>query len=157
MRRMMSIGSALIVLGLAGDADAASWRWGCQGGADKEQVIFGRYTLVIAPLETSYGKLNDLIHKDQLPSEDPKNLFQSTEVNGGFEKSLEFKNDDGETLVLTEQTSRRISNRERRVGPRDETTTTMTKTYRYVRGSDAPRTVTMTCMEYTLSTKGGRR
>lgn len=40
---------------------------------------------------------------------------------------------------------------------RDEVTDTFRKVYRYERDNETPRTLTMQCIEYTLSTRGGRK
>jgi hypothetical protein len=58
--------------------------------------------------------------------------------------------------VLTEKSSRVTFKRNGRAGPRDEITTKFRKVYRFAMESEAPRDVTMQCMEYILSTKGGR-
>ena len=39
----------------------------------------------------------------------------------------------------------------------DDITDTFRKAYRYERDGEPPRTLTMTCIEYTLSTRGGRK
>ena len=71
---------------------------------------------------------------------------------------MEFTQDDrlAETVILTEKSSLQIKATQRRVGPRDEYVTTFRKVYRYQRGTETPRDITMECIEYDLSTKGGR-
>ena len=67
------------------------------------------------------------------------------------------KNSDGnDKLTLTEKSSRITFKRDGRAGPRDEITTKFKKVYRFALQGEQPRNVTMQCMEYILSTKGGR-
>jgi hypothetical protein len=72
----------------------------------------------------------------------------------GFKRTYK---DAEQKLVLTELSSRQISNRKGRVGPRDEITTLFKKDYRYALDGEPARTITMDCIEYTLTTKGGRK
>ena len=67
------------------------------------------------------------------------------------------RSNPGQERTLTELSSRKISERSGRAGPRDEITTIYRKIYHYVR-SDQPtkQEITMECVEYQLSTKGGR-
>jgi hypothetical protein len=81
-------------------------------------------------------------------------------TNEGFEsKTLEFiRHDDAsKEIVLTEQSSRRISHRARLICGRDDILDIFQKVYRYARENDTPRSITMQCFDYTLSTRGGRK
>ena len=97
-----------------------------------------------------------MIHLETLAGPD-EDTFQTDTENSGFEPTIGFAKSDDLKVVLTEKSSRTISDRTRRVGPRDEIITIMKKQYSYVRGKDAPRMIAMDCMEYMLTTKGGRR
>jgi hypothetical protein len=149
-------GAALIALAATGNATAAVWSWGCQGPLDKQQVIFNRWSLIVAPLTPARAPLRSLIGQETLAGPNDRNVFETRDANGGFEKIMEFSNAAEQKLVLTETSSRTISDRTRRVGPRDEIITTMKKRYRLTRGQDQPRTIVMTCIDYTLTTKGAR-
>lgn len=97
--------------------------------------------------------LNDLI-KDGAVGYDAQN------VNSGFEeKAIEFTRDKEPKgkITLTEQSSRRVSHRARLICGRDEVIDTFRKVYRYARDNEKPRTFTLQCSEYTLSTRGGRK
>jgi hypothetical protein len=78
--------------------------------------------------------------------------------NSGFEPKIEFeKNAEGhQKLTLTEKFSRVVKVKRGRAGPRDEETTTFQKVYSFAFEGEPKRDIRMQCMEYTLSTKGGR-
>ena len=70
---------------------------------------------------------------------------------------MEFiRRGDGERLTLTEISSTKLAVRTRTVHKRDEIRTRMRKLYRLARGSGPVRMVTMQCIDYLLSTRGGR-
>ena len=39
----------IITIAFTGAASAGDWQWGCMGPMGDEQILFSRYTLVIAP------------------------------------------------------------------------------------------------------------
>jgi hypothetical protein len=150
---------ALLIVGFAGDATAAIWRWGCVGPIGNEQIIFGRNDLIVVPAKPSRGTLRHLIFLDDLATgSDDFEHYNADDGNSGLESKLEFTRDDDpkRKLTLTEKSSKRVSHRSKLVACRDETIDTFRKVYRYERDDMPARNVTMECMEYQLSTKGGR-
>ena len=151
--------AAIVLLAFNGGASAAVWAWGCQGQLGAQQVIFNRYSMFVVesrkPLPSlrklTDEKINGLI-KGESVSYDPQN------GNDGFTKTIEFINraNPDRKLVMTEQSSRKLSSRSRLVCGRDESTDTYRKVYRLQRDNEPPRDITMQCIEYQLSTRGGR-
>jgi hypothetical protein len=150
---------AAIILSAASSADAAVWAWGCKGKLGADQLILNRNTLVVLPGKGTNLSLKEIVHRDD-PVKDATDAvrFNPGDINSGFEQSMEYTKEDQTTkkLVLTEKSSRQTSSHSGRAGPRDETWTTWRKVYRYALDGEAPRDVTLECMEYMLSTKGGR-
>lgn len=154
--------AGLLMLGTA-SAQAASWAWGCQGQltAPDQSVIFTRYQMVVLdgkrppmPPDRLLGDaaLNPLINGDSA-GYDPNN------INDGLVNTIIFTRDAAPkaTITLTELSSRRLSHKAKVICGRDEVTDTFRKVYRYERDNETPRTLTMQCIEYTLSTRGGRK
>ena len=153
------IGVALAAIGLAGDASAGVWRWGCIGTLGDQQILFSRYHLIVVPAKPPRGKLEDIIASDDLAQgATDVEQYIATDVNSGFTPTLEFtRGDDGKNKVmLTEKSSKRLSHHAAMVCGRDEARDVFRKLYRYRHNDEAPRDITLQCMEYTLSTRGGR-
>jgi hypothetical protein len=142
-------------------AGAAVWVWGCKGQLESEQVIFTKFSLLVAPLKPSRGHIRDIIRKDNLvrTSEDEKNSYDAMNDDFGLVPVMKFARDvePDKKVTFTEQSSHRASRRARLTGGRDESTEMFKKVYRYVREDQPPRDITMDCVEYQLSTRGGRR
>ena len=140
-------------------ASAGVWAWGCQGQLGDQRVIFNRYSLFVVDSKQKLGSIRKLMAEkiDDLITA-PKTEFERVDFNGGLESPLAFTlvGDETGKLVLTERSSRKISGRSRQICGRDETTDIFRKVYRYQRASEAPRAITMQCIEYQLSTRGGR-
>jgi hypothetical protein len=140
-------------------ASAGIWAWGCQGQRGDQQVIFNRYSLFVVDSKQKLGGIRKLMAEkiDDLVTA-PKTEFERVDFNSRLESPLTFTLvDDGKRkLVLTEQSSRKTSGRSRQICGRDETTDIFRKVYRYERDGEASRNITMECIEYQLTTRGGR-
>lgn len=153
------IGVALAAIGVSGDASAGVWRWGCIGPLGDQQILFSRYHLIVVPAKPPQGKLEDVIASDDLAQgATDVEQYIATDVNSGFTSTLEFtRGDDGKNkITLTEKSSKRLSHHAAMVCGRDEARDVFRKLYRYQHSDEAPRDITLQCMEYTLSTRGGR-
>ncbi len=165
MKRANQIGimtcliAAAAVLGGVNGASAGIWAWGCQGQIGEQQLIFNRYSLFVVHGTQKMGNVRKLVDEkiDGLVKAD-KTEFERIDVNAGLESPLEFTRTGDETrkLVLTEKSSRKTSSRSKLVCGRDETVDIFRKVYRYEHGGEAARDITMQCIEYQLSTRGGR-
>jgi len=169
-RRHLSgwVGTTLAcALMLAADAaSAAIWEWGCMGALGSEQIIFNRNRLIVVAGKAPPGKLDEFVRSGQFAAEgghSPATVaivatYQPDESNDGLAGTLRFTGaGDNRKLILTELFSRRIGHSARLIAHcRDETVDRFRKNYRVERDQEPPRTVTLECMEYQLSTKGGR-
>jgi hypothetical protein len=158
--RTLPIALLLIALPLSG-AQGAIWAWGCQGQLGDEQLIFNRYNMVI--FKSGGWKLGDvkrLINDDiKTPPDTTVDRYDPQNTNEAFEyATIEFlgKDDPKRKVTLTEKSSKRLSHRHKNVGGRDEDVDTYRKVYAFKRGDEPFRDIAMQCIEYQLSTCGGR-
>ena len=164
-RMMASALMALAALVIAGDASAAIWRWGCTGPFGESQIVSGRYQLLVLPAKMPHGKLSDLISLDDLTQDQklPKDsdadiaAYDADDGNSGLDKQMTFTRNDqsGRKLTLTQKSSKILAHRVVH-GCRDEITDRFRKVYRLTADDEAPRDVTLECVDYTLTTRGGR-
>ena len=159
--RFLACACAAALMAQASPASAAVWVWGCKGQTDSEQVVFNKFSLLVAPLKPSRGNIRDIIRKDNLikSPEDLKNSYDSMSDDFGLVQVMKFakEGEPNKKLTLTEVSSQRMSRKNKLLGGRDESTELYKKVYSYVRESEPPRNITMECAEYQLSTRGGRR
>jgi hypothetical protein len=156
---MAGLGVALAAIGTASDASAGVWRWGCIGPLGDQQILFSRYNLIVVAAKPPRGKLEEIITSDDLAKgASDIEQFIATDANSGFTPTLEFTigNDGKNKITLTEKSSKRLSHHAAMVCGRDEERDVFRKVYRYQHNEEAPRDITLQCMEYTLSTRGGR-
>lgn len=160
---MRKVTALLVLAGLlaaSSSASAAIWAWGCQGKLGDEQVIFNRYNMVVFKSgKWPLGDVNRLTNDEiKTPPDTDVDRYDPQNINGGFEdKTIEFlgKGDEKRKIVMTERSSRRISHRHRDLG-RYEDTDIYRKVYVFKRADEPPRDIAMQCIEYNLSTCGGR-
>ena len=161
------VGVVVLVCIFATDAEAAIWRWGCAGSLGKVQIVSNRYHLLVMPREVEHGKLEELIALDDLTKDEKIakgtaagiSQFDADDINSGLVKEMTFTGTDplGLTLALAERSSKTIQHHVSLFhGCRDEIIDRFRKVYRYSFDDEPPREATLECMEYTLTTKGGR-
>ena len=166
-RRLSNWAGATVACALMLATDAASaavWEWGCKGALGSEQIIFNRDRLVVISGKASPGKLDEFVHGGQFTAQAGHSapaivaMYQRDESNDGLVTTLRFTGEGADRkFILTELSSRRIGHSARLIAHcRDETIDRFRKTYRAERDQEPARTVTLVCMEYQLSTKGGR-
>lgn len=153
---------AWIALGPCPEASAAVWSWGCIGQLGDKTIVLYRFWLAELPAKSWQPTWKQLAHPELEPklSDDGESaLYNADDGNSGLEKTMTFTRDDksGRTVTLTERSSRTLSNKTGRAGPRDEITVMFKKVYRYAASDEPERTVTMQCIDYTLTTTGGRQ
>jgi hypothetical protein len=150
---------------LADAASAAVWQWGCMGRLGEDQIVFNRDRLVLISGKAPAGKLDDFVRSGDFPVDakhpaSPREAiatYQPDNGNDGLSATMTFSGDGTQKLTLTELSSKKIGHNGRLVaGCRDETIDRFRKSYRVERDQEPARTVTLVCMEYQLSTKGGR-
>ena len=161
MRIIALLSTIVGLIAATNSASAAVWEWGCQGQIGGQQVIFNRFSLVVVDTKVKMGDIRNLrMTEIDLPPGAPPNVkYVPEDINGGFEKTMVFtrKDDPKRKVTLTETSSRQISHRHKLVCGRDEDTDIYRKTYRYQRESEPARGITMQCLEYQLSTRGGHK
>jgi hypothetical protein len=149
------------LLAATNGASAAVWAWGCQTQVGGQQIIFNRFSMIVVDTKVKMGDVRNLrMAEFDLPAEAPPNVkYVPEDVNGGFEKTMIFthKDDPKRKVTLTEKSSRRISHTSKLICGRDEDTDIFRKVYRFERENDPARDIAMQCMEYQLSTLGGRK
>jgi hypothetical protein len=155
--RFAAVLVTLAVLALSSEANAAVWAWGCKGRLGDDAIAFNRNSLIVAPAKTVRVKMKELGNGADVETTEGLN-FNADDNNSGFEKRMLFTeaSDNGRKVTLTELSSRKVSERKGRIGPREEYTTLFKKIYRYALDGDKPQTVAMDCIEYMLTTRGGR-
>jgi hypothetical protein len=158
--RTLPIALLVAALPLSG-AHAGMWAWGCQGQLGDEQVIFNRYNMAI--FKSGKQPLGDLkrLTGDEIktPPGTAIDKYDPQNGNSGFEdRTIEFlgKDDEKRKIVLVEKSSRKLSHRHKNIGGRDEDTDTYRKVFSFTRANEPARDITMQCIEYQLSTCGGR-
>ena len=151
----------LAAMGAPKSASAAVWSWGCQAQLGPQQIVFNRFSLVVVDTKQKMGDIRNLraTEIDLPPGSPPNANYAAEDANDGFEKTMVFKlkDDPKRKVTLTEKSSRRISHTHKLICGRDEDTDIFLKVYSYAHENDPPRDITMQCMEYQLSTRGGRK
>jgi len=142
----------------ASGASAAVWEWRCHGETGGQWVLFNRDAMaVVDAKQAKGGKLSD--EKVSALIKDADINYAPQNTNDGLVGTIEFihPSDAKRKIVLTEKSSRRISHKHKLICGRDEDTDIYRKVYRYQREDEPARDITMQCLEYQLSTRGGRK
>jgi len=172
MRRANKQLLATVLMGFAAvlmveNAGAAVWRWACQGELGDQRILFDREGLYIVggkaparrPGQVTAQSIEEAI--DAVKKGGGFTVFSPEDENSGLASPIAFlPADDGkqtQKAVFTEQSSKQISHRHKLICGRDEDTDLYSKVYRYERDGEPAREITMKCMEYQLSTHGGRK
>jgi hypothetical protein len=174
MRRTKMQLAAALLTGLAAalmgtSASAAVWEWACQAELGDQRILFDRDGLYIASGKQPAGRPGKVTPQSiqeaiaAVKKASGFTEFRSDDENGGLVSSITFtRTDDSrqkQNVVFTERSSKQTSHQEKPVfcGARDEYTDFYRKVYHYERDGEPARDVTMQCMEYELTTRGGRK
>jgi hypothetical protein len=159
MRLFACLSAVIGLIAATNGAGAAIWEWGCQGQLGGQHVIFNRYSAVAVDSTKKMGNIRKLfMDKIKVPPELGGVSYEPHDVNVGLIDTIAFTRSDDpkRTLTFTEKSSKKISSRSRLVCGRDESTEITRKVYRYQLENEPERNITMQCIEYQLSTRGGR-
>jgi hypothetical protein len=140
-------------------AAAGDWQWGCMGPMGDEQILFSRYSLVIARTKRPLGVLEDLFRIADLSEKfHDAEAYDADQSNDGLQKTMTFTSRENQKnkLTLIERSSKVISHRHHLVCGRDEDHSTERKIFRVERPNAPTVDVTLQCREYLLTTRGGR-
>src|SRR4030081_240635 len=109
-------------------ASAGYWNYGCKGSVGDTTVTFDRNAVLIMPKALSRGDIAGLVNSEIF-------AFDADDNNSGFMTTMKFARGaySDQKIVLTEKSSKKISEQEGHVGSREKTTTTFSKTYHYER------------------------
>jgi hypothetical protein len=138
------------MLGAITPASAGVWNYGCRGSLDDSALVFDRNSFVIMPKEIAKGDIAGLSKGDIF-------TFDAADNNSGFEKVMKFARGafPDQQIVLTEKSSKKISEQTGHVGTRDQTTELSRKVYHYKRlgweDGKLEADISMDCIEYNLS------
>ena len=151
MRISLGCAATIVCFMLAGatPASAGYWNYGCKGSVSGTAYIFDRNTFLIMPKALAQGDLAGLV-KREISS------FDADDNNSGFMTTMKFTSGayPDQKIVLTEKSSKKVSQQNGHVGSREESTAILRKTYRYQRlgWSDSPEfDIVMECIEYMLT------
>ncbi len=113
------IAACAIVIAASSPASAAIWTWGCVGKLGTQQISYDRFRLIVEPAKSSRIKLRQLINSETDLQTEEGIRFETDDGRFGFEKTMGFKRkykDAEQKLILTELSSRQVSNRKGHVG-----------------------------------------
>ena len=160
MKRQIAVIAATVIgFTFASEARAGRWEWGCTGKSADTQFVFNRRQLVVISPQKRRGKIQDLIFADELSKDlSVEHHYDPADENGGLTATMTFTHgeDAKQKITLTEKSSKTVLNHTAMVCGRDEDKTITRKVYRLERSSELARDITMQCMEYMLTTRGGR-
>lgn len=155
MRPWLGCAATIVCWMLAGvsQAPAGYWNYGCTGRVGETALTFDRDSFLIMPKALAKGDIAGLV-KDTIST------FDADDNNSGFLATMKFARAafPDQQVVLTEKSSKKISEQKGSVGTRDTVTTHFRKTYHYQRlggpdsGARGPEAdIAMDCIEYTRS------
>jgi hypothetical protein len=129
-------------------ATAGYWNYGCKGNLCDTALTL-RNTFLIMPKALATGDIAGLAKSDIF-------AFDADDNNSGFMTTMKFARGayPDQKIVLTEKSSKKISEQKGHVGSREKTTTTFSKTYHYERlgWTGKPEVdIVMKCIEYQLT------
>lgn len=131
-------------------ADAGQWNYGCKGNLTEGTVIFDRNQLLVMPKELARGDISGLTSGEI-------SAFDAADNNSGFMPVMKFARGayPDQKIVLTEKSSKKISEKTGHVGTRERSVVTTRKAYRYQHlypdGTPDEADITMDCIEYELT------
>lgn len=162
VRQIHSCSLTLAFVLAANTVSAGNWQWGCVGAMGDDQIAFNRGRLIVIAGTAPAGKLDDFVRGgDFAGGVKPESIvasYQADDGNSGLITPMTFTSEGGEAkLTLTEVSSEDAGHSESVVlGCRDETTDRFRKTYRVEGDKTPPTTVKLMCLDYQLSSRGGR-
>jgi hypothetical protein len=163
--RILSVLLASLAIGAPlANANAGILSWGCFGQAGDQLVAFNRDGFYVTTRKEApkLRKLSvDAIEKvmSDIKNGAAPSVSYIVDTEDGLAGPLSYSRVDDikQKLVMTRQSSKAISSKNRMVCGRDESTDLSRNVYRLERAGEPSLAVTMQCFEYQLSTRGGRK
>jgi len=130
-------------------AAAGYWNYGCKGSVGDIAYVFDRNVFLIMPKALAGGDIAGLAKSEIF-------AFDADDNNSGFMPVMKFMRPayPDQKIVLTENSSKQISETKGHVGTREKSTVISRKIYHYQRlgWSDSPEAdIAMNCIEYMLT------
>jgi hypothetical protein len=152
MRQWLACAATTLCWMLAGvtPAPAGYWNYGCKGSTGDTAVMFDRNSFLIMPKALAKGDIAGLVENQIF-------AFDADDNNSGFLPMMKFARGayPDQKIVLTEKSSKVISEQKGHLGTREKSMVTHRKTYHYerigYRDSPEEADVVMDCIEYLLT------
>jgi hypothetical protein len=159
VRTMSVLCAAVAASAPLSTADAGVWAWGCQGKLGDQQVILNRYGVRVIDTKEKLGNIHKIINDELGIVTTGEGAIYESIASESETAPLQFIRDKNDKLklLMTEKSSKKISSKSKLICGRDESTELTRKVYRYQREDEPARDITMQCIDYQLSTMGGRR
>jgi len=130
-------------------ATAGYWNYGCKGSVGDTAYLFDRNAFLIMPKALAKGDIAGLAKSEIF-------AFDADDNNSGLVPVLKFTRPayPDQKVVLTEKSSKKVSEQTGHVGTREKSTVISRKTYHYQRlgWSDSPEAdIAVDCIEYMLT------
>ena len=130
-------------------AAAGYWNYGCKGSVGDIAYVFDRNVFLIMPKPLAGGDIAGLAKSEIF-------AFDADDNNSGLMPVMKFTRPayPDQKIVLTEKSSRKVSEQTGHVGTREKSTVISRKTYHFQRlgWSDSPEAdIAMDCIEYMLT------
>ena len=148
-RLLLAATAAWGMLAAIAPAMAGYWNYGCKGILGDIAYVFDRNVFLIMPKALAGGDIAGLAKSEIF-------AFDADDNNSGFMPVMKFMRAayPDQKIVLTEKSSKQISQTKGHVGTREKSTVISRKTYHYQRlgWPDSPEAdIAMDCIEYMLT------
>jgi hypothetical protein len=148
-RLLLAATAAWGMLAAIAPAMAGYWNYGCRGSVGDIAYVFDRNVFLIMPKALAGGDIAGLAKSEIF-------AFDADDNNSGFMPVMKFMRAayPDQKIVLTEKSSKQISQTKGHVGTREKSTVISRKTYHYQRlgWPDSPEAdIAMDCIEYMLT------
>jgi hypothetical protein len=150
MRPWLACAATMAWLLAATPALAGYWNYGCKGGVGDTAYLFDRNSFLIMPKTLAKGEIAGLTNSEIF-------AFDADDNNSGFLPVMKFARGayPDQKVVLTEKSSKKISQSNGHIGTREKSLTMTRKTYHYERlgHREQPETadIVMDCLEYEVT------
>ena len=148
-RLLFAASTACGMLAAIAPAMAGYWNYGCKGSVGDIAYVFDRNAFLIMPKALAGGDIAGLAKSEIF-------AFDADDNNSGFMPVMKFMRAayPDQKIVLSEKSSKQISQTKGHAGTREKSTTTYRKIYHYQRlgWSDSPEAdIAVDCIEYMLT------
>jgi hypothetical protein len=150
MRPWLASAATMAFLSAPPPAIAGYWNYGCKGSVGDTAYVFDRNSFLIMPKMLAKGEIAGLTSSQIF-------AFDADDNNSGLRPVMKFARGayPDQKVVLTEKSSRKISESHGHIGTREKNLMMTRKTYHYERlgYDDQPEKtdIVMDCLEYEVT------